>query len=203
MPTGYTAGILDGKITTFPQFAKQCMRAFGATMHMRDDDMDAEFTPRTPSDYCSKRIKEAMQLLIDAEVLSDEVIIANRKKELEERKAYHLKSIEKSKVDTKNMNAILKDVRKWQPPTSEHTGIKDFMIDQIEKTIDFDCKTEYHDEGLAKIELELLTLNASEIRKYMIAKAKKDFEYNTKNYNEDVKRCDTSNQWVTDFINSL
>jgi len=203
MPTGYTAGILDGKITTFPQFAKQCMRAFGATIHMRDDDMDAEITPRTPSDYYSKGIEKAKQLLKDAETLSDETIVKTRKDELEKSKEYHLKAIAKAKVDTKNMNDILKDVRKWQPPTADHNGIKDFMIDQIEKTIDFDCKTKYHDEGLAKIELQLLTLNASEIRKYMIANAKKDFEYNTKNYNEDVEGCDKLNQWVSDFVGSL
>ena len=203
MPTGYTAGILDGKITTFPQFAKQCMRAFGATIHMRDDDMDAEFQERTPSDYHTKEIAKAKQSLKDAEVLSDEVIIANKKKELEESKQYHIKSIEKAKIDTKNMNAILKEVNAWQPPTSEHTGIKDFMADQIVKTIDFDCKTKYHDEGLAKVELELLTLNAKSIREEMIAKAKKDFEHHTKEYNADAERCEKSNQWVSDFINSL
>lgn len=203
MPTGYTAGILDGEITTFPQFAKQCMRAFGATIHMRDDNMDVEYTPRTPSDYYSKEIDKAKQLLKDVEILSDEEITRNRKDQLQKDKEYHLKAIEKAKIDTKKMNEILKDVITWQPPTSEHTGIKDFMIDQIEKTIDFDCKTKYHDEALLKIELELLTLNASEIRKDMIEKAKKDFEYHTKNYNEDVERCEKSNQWVSDFISSL
>ena len=30
MPTGYTAGIIDGKTETFQDFEKQCMRAFGA-----------------------------------------------------------------------------------------------------------------------------------------------------------------------------
>jgi len=203
MPTGYTEGILDGKIATFPQFAKQCMRAFGATIHMRDDDMDAEITQRTPSNYLRTEIEKAKQLLKDSETLSDEVIIKNKKEKLEKNKEYHLKAIAKAKVDTKNMNNILKDVRKWQPPTPDHTGIKDFMIDQIKKTIDFDCKTKYHDEELAKIELDLLTLNASEIRKGMITNAKKDFEYNTKKYNEDVERCDKSNQWVADFIESL
>lgn len=203
MPTGYTAGILDGKITTFAQFAKQCMRAFGATIHMRDDDMDTEIIPRTPSEYYSTAIQEAKQVLKDVEDLSDEVIIENYKKKLEEIKEYHLKAIAKAKVGEKNMNNILKDVIKWQPPTSEHTGIKDFMIEQITQTIDFDCKTKYHDKELANIELELLTLNASEIRKGMIANAKKDLEYYTKNYNEDVEKCNKSNQWVADFIESL
>jgi hypothetical protein len=141
--------------------------------------------------------------LKDVETLSDEQIVQNRKEELEKIKDYHLKAIEKAKVDTKNMKDILKDVRKWQPPTSEHIGIKDFMIDQIEKTIDFDCKTKYHDNALVEIDLELLTLNASKIRENMVAKAKKDFEYNTKNYNEDVERCNNSNQWVSDFTASL
>jgi hypothetical protein len=203
MPTGYTAGILDGKITTFPQFAKQCMRAFGATIHMRDDDMDVEYTPRTPSDYHTKEIEKAKQLLKDAEALPDETIVANKKAQLEESKKYHIESIEKAKIGAKSMNDILKDVRKWQPPTTEHNGLKDFMIDQIVKTIDFDCKTDYHDENLAKIELELLSLNATEIRKEMKAKAKKDFEYHTKEYNADVQRCEQSNQWVTDLIDSL
>lgn len=203
MPTGYTAGILDGKITTFPQFAKQCMRAFGATIHMRDDDMDAEFEERTPSDYHTKEVEKAVQLLKDARVLSDEEIISNRKEELNKSKLYHLEKIERAKIDTKNMDAILKDLNAWQPPTKEHTGIKEFMIDQIKKTIDFDCKTDYHDEGLAKVEMELLTLNAETIRQEMIAKANYDFKYHTKELNADVKRCETSNQWVKKLMESL
>lgn len=203
MPTGYTAGILDGKITTFPQFAKQCMRAFGATIHMRDDDMDADFQERTPSDYHANEIAKAKQSLNDAEVLSDEVIIANRTSELEESKQYHINSIEKAKIDTKNMNAILKEVNAWQPPTSEHTEIKGFMVDQIVKTIDFDCKTEYHDKGLKKVELELRTLNANGIRKEMIIKANKDLKYHTEEYNKEVERCEKSNKWVSELIHSL
>lgn len=203
MPTGYTAGILDGKITTFPQFAKLCMRAFGATIHMRDEDMDAKITPRVPSDYYLDEIEQAKQLLKDAYNLSDEDIIKRKEEELEESKEYHLKAIEKAIIDLKNMNNILKDVKKWQPPTSEHTGIKDFMISQIEETIEWDCKTKYHSEALEKIELELSTIDASEIRKAMIKQAEKDFDYSTKNYNEELERCNGSNKWVADFLESL
>jgi hypothetical protein len=203
MPTGYTAGILDGKITTFSQFAKQCMRAFGATIHMRDDDMDAEYVKRTPSEYHIKEIEKAKQLLRDAETLSDETIIANKRAELEENKKYHIERIEKAKIAAKSLNAILKDVMAWQPPTSEHTGIKNFMIEQIQTTIDHDGSSDYNEDQLSKIEVELLTLNAKSIREGMIAKAKKDFKYHTKEYNEDVKRCEKSNQWVTDLIDSL
>lgn len=203
MPTGYTAGILEGKITTFQQFAKICMRAFGATIHMRDDDMDAEYTPRTPSDYHLKEIENAKQSLINANSLSDKEIIATKKKQLADSKKYHLNAIEKAKKSATQMNKILSDVRKWQPPTSEHVGIKDFMIDQIEKTIDFDCKTDYHEKKLTEIESELLTLNASKIRKEMIHDAEKKLKYHTEENSNEIKRCEDSNKWVSDLLESL
>jgi hypothetical protein len=203
MPTGYTAGILDGTITTFPQFAKLCMRAFGATIHLRDENLDAEYEPRVPSDYHTKAIEKAKQLIVDAQKLSDEEIIIRKKKELEDNKQYHLESIEKAKKSTIQMNKILSDVNKWIPPTSEHTGIKDFMIDQIVQTINFDCKTDYHEKELTKIESELLTINADEIRAEMIAQGKKDLYYHNTNNWEEIKRCEDSNKWVSDFLDSL
>ena len=41
MPTGYTADIQDGKITTLREYALSCARAFGALIMMRDDPHDA------------------------------------------------------------------------------------------------------------------------------------------------------------------
>lgn len=79
MPTGYTEGIMNGKITTFPQFAKLCMRAFGATIHLRDESLDSEYEPRVPSDYHSKEIERAKKNIIDAKKLSDEEIIDSKK----------------------------------------------------------------------------------------------------------------------------
>lgn len=203
MPTGYTAGILDGTVTTFPQFAKLCMRAFGATIHLRDESLDTEYEPRVPSEYHSKAIEKAKQSIIDAQKLTDDEIIDTRKKQLEDSRKYHLKAIEEAKKATIEMNKILCDVRKWQPPTPDHTGIKDFMIEQIEKTIDFDCKTDYHDKGLIEIETELLTINASEIRKQMIEQAKKDLAYHNAENLKEIQRCEQSNKWVSDLLGSL
>ena len=41
MATGYTYPVVEGKITEFSEFALGCARAFGAFMHMRDDNSDA------------------------------------------------------------------------------------------------------------------------------------------------------------------
>jgi hypothetical protein len=51
MPTGYTAEILDGKVTTFREFAQKCMRAFESTIHMRDESLDKKYTSRKVEKY--------------------------------------------------------------------------------------------------------------------------------------------------------
>lgn len=203
MPTGYTAGILDGKTTTFPQFAKLCMRAFGATIHMRDDDMGIDYKQRTPSDYHIDKIKEARKVLKDVDNLTDDEIIANHKAELEKNKTYHLGAIKKAEEGEQRLNAILAEIQKWEPPSSDHVELKNFMIDQIEKTIDFDCKPKYHVDYLEQITKDLSNLQASEIRKNIIEKANKDLKYHTDEHNLDVERCNKSNKWVSDLLNSL
>lgn len=93
MPTGYTAGILDGTINDFPQFAKLWMRAFGATVMMRDEPLDKEWEPRTPSDYHLKAIEKANAELDKAKSYSDEDILAMVRADLLKSKEYHEKGI--------------------------------------------------------------------------------------------------------------
>lgn len=35
---------------------------------------------------------------------------------------------------------MLQKVHKWEPPTEEHRGIKNFMLQQLNDSIDADCK---------------------------------------------------------------
>src|SRR5688572_13460567 len=95
MPTGYTAGILSGETKSFKQFAIDCMRAFGATIHMRDEPMDKPYEPRTPSEYYSKRIGELKKQISDLTSTRDFDLIGIERGELEVDKAYHEAEIEK------------------------------------------------------------------------------------------------------------
>jgi len=200
MPTGYTAGIIDGTTETFQDFAKQCMRAFGATIHMRDESMDKEYEPRTPSDYHTKALKTANEKLKQAEKLTDSEIIASRKKQIEESRNYHTKRIDEIKKARIKLDEFLTKAKDFKPPTKEHEGIAKFMIEQIETTINHDGDTKYHDDELSKIDSELKNINASDIRKDMMADAKRDIEYHTKEHSSELKRCEDSNKWVTDLL---
>lgn len=203
MPTGYTAGIIYGETKTFQDFAKQCMRAFGATIHMRDESMDKEYEPRTPSDYHIKELEKLKKRLEIANTYSDENLIEFKKTELEKDLEYHNKRIQEIKESKIKLESFLESTVNYIPPTDEHQGIKDFMIDQISKTIDFDCSTKYHDEKLSIISTELSNLNANVIRFEMIKNIQKDIDYHVKEQKEEIKRCAESNKWAEAFLSSL
>jgi phenylalanyl-tRNA synthetase alpha subunit len=203
MPTGYTAGIIDGKTETFQDFAKQCMRNFGACIHMRDENMDKEYEPRTPSDYHTKALEKAKEKLKQAETLTDAELIEMRTKELEESKMYHLESIAKTKIARAKLEEFLAKAIEFKAPTPEHEGLRKFMIEQLQSTIDFDGKTDYHDKALPQVEMELKNIDANQIRFSMIADANKDITYHLKNHKEELKRCADSNAWVETLLGSL
>lgn len=200
MPTGYTAGIVDGKITTFPQFAKLCMRAMGATIHMRDEDMNIEYKQRIPSDFYKKEMEKAKDIIRNASILSDEQIMHEKLQELEESRTYHLNSIEKTKVISDQLLKILYQVRQWTPPTPEHAGLKDFMVNQLVETIKFDGDSTYHEEALAKSEGPL---DVKVLRAAMLAKGQEDLAKYTEEYRKEVERCNNSNKWVEQLIASV
>ena len=203
MPTGYTAGILDGTIKDFPQFAKLCMRAFGATVMMRDEPLSKEWEPRVPSDYHLKAIEKANNDLVKAKSLSDEDILALVRAELLKSKEYHEKGILECAENHKRLDDILIQAEAFTPPTEEHEGIKDFMIKQIKETISFDASDKYHVENLERINKKLQSISAIEERAELIAQANKDLEYHTREQERELKRCEDSNKWVEQLLNAV
>ena len=200
MPTGYTAGIIDGKTETFQDFAKQCMKAFGACIHMRDENMDKEYEPRVPSDYHTKALEKAKEKLKQAETFTDAKLIKMHTKELEESKKYHLESISKAKVVRAKLEEFLAKAIEFKAPTPEHEGLRQFMIEQLQSTIDFDCKTDYHDKALPQVEIELKNIDANQIRFTLIADANKEIAYHLKEHKAELKRCAESNAWVETLL---
>jgi len=203
MPTGYTAGIINGTTETFQDFAKQCMRAFGACIHMRDENANIEYEPRIPSDYHLKGLEEAKENLKIAETFTDADLIEMRIKELKESKKHHLESIAKTKAARVKLEEFLAKAIRFKAPTPEHEGLRRFMIEQIQSTIDFDGKTDFHDKALPEIEIELKNIDANQIRFTLIADANKDIAYHLKGHKEELKRCADSNEWVRTLLAAL
>jgi len=203
MPTGYTAGIIDGEIDTFQEFAKLCTRAFGATMHLRDESMTSEYKPSEPSSYYLDEINKANKYIDLIGKSTDAQIVKAEKKELLKSKEYHTKAIEKENASVEKLNQFLVKAKGYSPVTPEHVGIAEFMVNQIEITIKSELGFNYHQDAIAEIDKKLSSLSADKIRAEKIAKARKDLKYNTEKHLEDVKRCNDANKWYQDFINSV
>ena len=204
MPTGYTAGIIDGEITTFEQFATQCTRAFGATIHMRDNPMDSPYEPRTPSDYHTNSIQSKRERLEEIESMSDEKIVEDFNTQLEEDLKYHQTKMEEDKRNLEKLNSMLESAKSWIPPTEDHQPFRNFMIEQIESTIKVDGDPSYHVNKIVGIKKQMEEgINPKEYREETIQEIKGQISYHETEYQKELVRCKDSNDWMDKFFESI
>jgi len=204
MPTGYTAGIIDGEITAFEQFATQCTRAFGATIHMRDNPLDSPYEPRTPSEYYVNSLQSQREELEKMESLTDEEIVQEFETSTKENLDYHEKALEKNKANLEKLNSILSSAKAWVPPTGEHEGLGTFMIEQIESTIKMDGDPSYHVNKIVQIKQEMEGgIDPKVYREERMKEIKDRILYFEDEHQKELVRCKQSNDWMEKFFESI
>ena len=203
MPTGYTADIVDGKVTTFKEFAKKCIRAFGAAIHMRDDSLNKKYEPREESNHHKKRLKEAYEENQKLADMSDEQLVKIRKEEIKEAIKYQNEQIEEKRIIRERLGKILEETKQWKEPTPEHLNYKAFMIQQIEDTIKWDGEDEYNQEELKKLRLENSNIDPVKVRKSKQDSIDWDIEYHTKEMAKETENVQNANKWVQDILESI
>lgn len=142
MPTGYTAAIKDG--ISFQQYALNCARAFGALITMRHDPSDAPIPAKfEPSDFYAQSLKKAEDQLARLLAMSpDECDSAALKQYLDACEMNNVRR--KENADLRNKyNAMLAEAVAWNPPTVDHEKMKEFMIEQLQSSINWDCSESY------------------------------------------------------------
>ena len=194
MPTGYTLDLYDGKDITFEEFVLKCARAFGALISMRDEPIDAPIPERfEPSDYHLKELEKAKKRLKEVKKWDEE------KTEQEAERAYReaLKEreefIKKNKLIRKRYEDMLSKVQKWKPPTIEHVNLKQFMIQQLVESIEYDCFIPEMPQRLS----------GEEYKEQQIKKALSDIDYHEREYAEEVNRVYERNRWLLSLRESL
>ncbi len=202
MPTGYTADLVDGKMNTVEEYAKLCMRAFGATLHMRDEPLDKQYEPSEPSTYHLDAMNDAKK---DIERLQSTPI--------EEIKAGILERAEKSlkdaierkinKMELKvKLESMLVEIEKLQLD-NRYKEFKNFMRSQITQTIDWDCNLKYCENDIQSAKETLNNVDAEKYIQDELIRLNEMIAYHTDKYKEDVKQCDEANEWVSDLLNIL
>jgi len=194
MPSGYTANIYDGKDVSFKDFALSCARAFGACIHQRDDNANDKPKLREKDNndsYHIRRLNEAKKWIKPTNAEFDAYVVKQT--------AYYNEQIDKQNKLKIRYENMLKQAKNWNPPSSEHEGLKRFMIEQLNNSMEFDCSFDYYEQELEKLK----NLTYEEYVKDMRDSNKRDIKYHTEELKKDADRDDKANKWITDLYKSL
>ena len=145
MPTGYTHDVQTGEVTNFNDFAKRCARAFGAYVTLRDSPSSMELPRSVGYDsYHQKELDKSKDDLIILDNLTIDQLTKRSFDEYEEDLKRYETNIQECKLFEVRYTTMLDKVKEWTPPTDEHVAFKEFMIQQLTDSIQYDCNTSYY-----------------------------------------------------------
>jgi hypothetical protein len=196
MATGYTYGVVEGEITEFKDFLLQCARAFGYCINQRDDDLRDPPKLITVNDYCREDVIEAEEKLKEALKESLDDFIIREKIQLKKQYDYCVEYEKEKQRKKDRLEKMLQSSKDWNPPSAEHDGLKKFMIEQLEETIEYDYKM----PPIPEIDYDL---DWAKLKEEEIDGLKRDVEYYKNKYREHVAFVNKTNKWITDLYASL
>jgi len=203
MPTGYTAEIYEGKDVKFKDFAMDCARSFGAFASLRDTpEVELPESIQLDVSFYEKIIEDSRKKIVDMENLSDEEISAIIKKSRKERISGLEKEIEDKKTVLKKYESMLNEAKNWNPPSKEHFNLKEFMIEQLETSMRYDCNVE-GPEGELKRVLNSAPQSVEEYRKNVASSAEDDIEYYTEKIHKSISKNYDTNLWIKQLRESF
>lgn len=197
MPTGYTACVEEG--ASFQEFLWGCARGMGALAMMRDEPHDAPIPEQfEPSDYHSNKIAETTAELTELKAMSAKECDAKALATfLEHNETYHT-YIEKHKAIAEKYRQMIAETEAWMPPTPDHVGLKEFMLQQLNL-----CYKDEADTSFYESRLWAEPLAGETWRRKTETDLTESLAYHTKNYNEEVERTEGRNKWLKALRDSV
>lgn len=195
MPTGYTAPVADGTITTLRDFALLCARNFGALVTMRDEPFTAPIPERLePRPYYATKARQYRQRLSELERMSP----GEAQRQCQQAHSLAMASWRRRTTDDARQRvryqAMLQQVHDWLPPTPDHDGLDRFMREQLQQSEDFDCG---HSEPVPRLQRWPEWLQHE-----MLSAAEMAAHYTTLHH-EEVARVEQRNNWLQALRASL
>lgn len=195
MPSGYTAAIADG--ISFKEFATNCAKAFGALISLRDEPSDTPVPDKIePSDYYKKRLEEIRADIVKLNAMSAQDLEDEAMKQYKDSVDYRNKSLAKAKELKRKYEDMLAKAKAYVPPTPDHQGYKDFMVNQIEESIKWDCGTFYYDKPIVK-------LPGSEWGKARAEILLNELSHAEQQNKEEIRRAEERTNWIVALKKSL
>ncbi len=198
MPTGYTAILLEKNNVTFQEFALRCARAFGALVTMRDDPMDAAIPDEiSTSNYHTEALGEARRKLLEFDAMSPAEREALAKRSIAEGIDRMKQSRRESEEQNAKFEAMIAEVEKWTPPTREHDGMKEFMIEQLRTSMT--DTSGWYEKEISALE-NTSTAEWESNHKVLLLR---NIDYHATNDQEERKRAAERTEWIRQLKGSL
>jgi len=198
MPTGYTAGVMEGTVTSFEEFARQCMRAF--VMHMRDDPWDTPYEAAKPSDYYQRETKVLTEEIAQLKKTDEDALWALAKTQMEASIKNYVLYIKESRVQNNRLDKMLVKVKAFVPPTEEHAHIRDFMVSQL--SISFK-KTHYFLDSIKELKKTIKAGMPIDYKKTLIAEKQGELRRAKQKYADEVAQCQKNSAWCEQFLKAI
>lgn len=189
MPTGYTAGVADGTVEEFKEYALQCARAFGACVMLRDEPLSSDIPEFEPSDYHINELVKAEQELLafsnTGEAERREMHAAEHKKKVERAEL----GIAEKQEERGRYESMLEKARQFQAPSPEHIKYAEFLVSQLEESIAWDCNIDYYEALKKPVEFHQWESD-------VVESLTDSIEYHKTRHREEIERAESRNLWI-------
>lgn len=198
MSTGYTYKLCEGK-QSFEDFALQCARAFGACVMQRDDNPNDPPKLQEPSDHHFIQLEKAREELSKWENTSEEEASILAEEDYQKQKKEYLQMIQDGKAVRARLENMLEKVLAYEPPTEDHKEYKNFMIQQLELTLNHDGDFQYYVDALKNLKKQ----SGEQYKTDRIESAQHNIDYHHKHMKKEYERVDSRNEWIKKLYESL
>lgn len=199
MPTGYTYSVQNGEVTELKNFILTCAKEFGAFIHMRDYGLSPDIKYREVGEYYLRRLENTKREFEEFKLLSDEEIQKQLDESYERRIKEQKEGLKRFDEQKQRYLDMIDKVKEWIPPTEDHIKLKEFALEQLNSSLEFDCSDSSRNYYLQ----EPFKDTVEEYRVYKIKSYLKDLEYYSKSYRDELESVEKANKWIRDLIESL
>ena len=196
MPTGYTAAVQDGTVTTLNDFALMCARNFGALVHMRDDQYAPIPEVIEPSNFYRKRIVSLTRHLDRLRAMGPSEAQRACQQAYSQSMAFWKRTCDNRAIHRVRYQAMLEQVQAWQSPTPDHEALRSFMLSQLTESVNWDCDAEYCEKMPSIQRWTDWLADQIERTKYKLENARRDWA-------DEANRAAQKTCWLQDLRSSL
>lgn len=203
MPTGYTAGIEDGRITTGKDFLRLCTRAFGVAIDLKDEPLSVPTPIKVkPDTYYKDRLEEERANLEKCKSMSFEDAKAKMIRSYADRVNMYKRMAENSIKKNEQYAKIRAEVEAWIPPTDAHRNLKNFALEQIDVCV---TKQEWIDEWLQQAN-EKLDDSDEAVERFIVEQIEdccQSVKRAEEKWKSELERVADRNSWMEKLLGSL